>query len=43
MAAELLAAAAQREAAQLDEKLSLEVFAAPRPGKPPAPRPAARR
>ena len=36
MAAELLAAAAQREAPQLDEKL-----AAPRPGKPPASRPAA--
>jgi len=41
MAAELLAAAAQREAPQLDEKLYLEVFAAPRPGKPPASRPAA--
>jgi general secretion pathway protein A len=41
MAAELLAAAAQREAPQLDEKLYLEVFAAPRSGKPPAPRSAA--
>lgn len=29
LAAELLAAAAQREAAQLDEKLYLEVFAPP--------------
>ena len=38
MAAELLAAAAQREASQLDEKLYLEVFAAPRPSKAPAPR-----
>jgi len=31
MAAELLAAAAQRESDQLDEKLYLEVFASPRP------------
>ncbi len=43
MAAELLAAAAQRELPHLDEKLYLELFAAPRPGKPPAPRPAAAR
>ena len=43
MAAELLAAAAQREAPQLDEKLYLELFAAPRPAKAPAPRPAAGR
>jgi hypothetical protein len=35
MAAELLAAAAQRELAQLDEKLQLEVFAQP---ETPAPR-----
>ena len=35
MAAELLAAAAQRELAQLDEKLYLEVFAQP---ETPAPR-----
>jgi general secretion pathway protein A len=46
MAAELLAAAAQREATQLDEKLYLEVFAAPRatPGvaAPPGSRPARR-
>ena len=41
MAAELLATAAQREAPQLDEKLYLEVFAAPRLGKPPTPRAAA--
>ena len=41
MAAELLAAAAQRELSQLDEKLYLDVFAAPRPGKAPTPRPAA--
>lgn len=34
MASELLAAAAQREQAQLDEKLYLEVFAAPRPASP---------
>lgn len=34
MAAELLAVAAQRELAQLDEKLYLEVFAAPRPAAP---------
>ena len=34
MAAELLAVAAQRELAQLDEKLYLEVFAAPRPAPP---------
>ena len=33
MAAELLAAAAQRELPHLDEKLYLELFAAPRPGK----------
>ena len=33
MAAELLAAAAQREATQLDEKLYLEVFAAPQAAK----------
>lgn len=38
MAAELLAAAAQREAPQLDEKLYLEVFAAPRSAKAPTPR-----
>lgn len=38
MAAELLAAAAQREAPQLDEKLYLEVFATPRPAKAPTPR-----
>jgi general secretion pathway protein A len=43
MAADLLAAAAQRELPQLDEKLYLEVFAAPRPSKAPAPRPAAGR
>jgi type II secretory pathway predicted ATPase ExeA len=41
MAAELLAAAAQRELRQLDEKLYLELFAAPRPGKSPSARPAA--
>jgi type II secretory pathway predicted ATPase ExeA len=34
MAAELLAVAAQRELAQLDEKLYLEVFAPPRPAAP---------
>jgi type II secretory pathway predicted ATPase ExeA len=34
MAAELLAVAAQRELAQLDEKLYLEVFAAPRTAAP---------
>ncbi len=34
MAAELLAIAAQRELAQLDEKLYLEVFAPPRPAAP---------
>jgi len=38
MAAELLAAAAQRERHELDEKLYLEVFAAPRTTPPPAPR-----
>jgi general secretion pathway protein A len=38
MAAELLAAAAQREATQLDEKLYLEVFAAPQAAKPSASR-----
>ena len=38
MAAELLAAAVQREAPQLDEKLYLEVFATPRPAKAPTPR-----
>jgi general secretion pathway protein A len=43
MAAELLAAAAQRELPHLDEKLYRELFAAPRPGQPPAPRPAAAR
>jgi general secretion pathway protein A len=41
MAADLLAAAAQREVRQLDEKLYLEVFAAPTEGARPA-RPAAR-
>jgi type II secretory pathway predicted ATPase ExeA len=35
MAAELLSAAAQRESTQLDEKLYLEVFAAPRTTKAP--------
>jgi len=34
MAAELLAVAAQRELAQLDEKLYLDVFAPPRPAAP---------
>ena len=34
LAAELLAAAAQREATQLDEKLYLEIFAAPQAAKP---------
>jgi type II secretory pathway predicted ATPase ExeA len=43
LAADLLAAAAQREVSQLDEKLYLEVFAAPRPSKAPTPRPAAGR
>jgi general secretion pathway protein A len=43
MAAELLAAAAQREAPQLDEKLYLEVFATPRPAKAPTPRAAGAR
>jgi len=43
MAAELLAAAAQREAPQLDEKLYLEVFATPRPTKAPTPRAAGAR
>jgi type II secretory pathway predicted ATPase ExeA len=38
MAAELLAAAAQRETPQLDEKLYLEVFAAPRASKASVPR-----
>jgi general secretion pathway protein A len=38
LAAELLAAAAQREATQLDEKLYLEVFAAPQAAKPSASR-----
>jgi type II secretory pathway predicted ATPase ExeA len=41
MAAELLAAAAQREATQLDEKLYLEVFAAPQAAKTSASRRAA--
>lgn len=36
MAAELLAAAAEREAPQLDEKLYFEVFAVPKPAKAPA-------
>jgi hypothetical protein len=41
MAAELLAAAAQRELSQLDEKLYLEVFAPPRTAsKPRRPAPA---
>lgn len=35
MAGELLAAAAEREAPQIDEKLYLEIFG-PRPGRPPA-------
>jgi hypothetical protein len=35
MAAELLSTAAQRESTQLDEKLYLEVFAAPRTAKTP--------
>jgi type II secretory pathway predicted ATPase ExeA len=38
MAAELLAVAAQRELAQLDEKLYLEVFAPARSAAPPKPR-----
>ena len=38
MSAELLSAAAKREAAQLDEKLYLEVFAPPKRAAPPAPR-----
>ena len=42
MAAELLAAAAQRELLQLDEKLYLDVFTRP-PGRRYAPRPARRR
>ena len=42
MAAELLAAAAQREATQLDEKLYLEVFAAPRATAAAAARPGPR-
>lgn len=40
MAAELLAAAAQRELPQLDEKLYLELFVQPRPPKPRRPIPA---
>lgn len=40
MAAELLAAAAQRELPQLDEKLYLELFVQPRPTKPRRPVPA---
>ena len=45
MAAELLAAAAQRESDQLDEKLYLEVFASPRPAAAPSalPRPFSQR
>lgn len=45
MAAELLAAAAQRESDQLDEKLYLEVFASPRPAAVPSapPRPVSQR
>jgi len=44
MAAELLAAAAERELARLDEKLYLEVFSPPQPPAPsPSRRPAARR
>ncbi len=45
IAAELLAAAVQRECTQLDEKLYLEVFAAPRAAAKPRQRPkvAARR
>jgi len=44
MAAELLAAAAERELARLDEKLYLEVFSPPQPPAPPANRrPAGRR
>ena len=42
MAAELLAAAAQRETTQLDEKLYLEVFAAPRAAPAAAGRPGPR-
>ena len=42
MAAELLATAAQRESTQLDEKLYLEVFAAPRSASDPASRPGLR-
>ncbi|MCZ6823541.1 MAG: ATP-binding protein [Deltaproteobacteria bacterium] len=41
MAAELLAAAVQRECTQLDEKLYLEVFAAPRAAAKPRQRPKA--
>ena len=41
MAAELLAAAVQRECTQLDEKLYLEVFAAPRAAAKSRPRPKA--
>lgn len=45
MAAELLAAAAQRESDQLDEKLYLDVFAPPRPAAAPSapPRPVSQR
>jgi type II secretory pathway predicted ATPase ExeA len=44
MAAELLAAAAERELARLDEKLYLEVFSPPQPpAPPPGRRPAGRR
>ena len=39
MSAELLSAAAKREAPQLDEKLYLEVFAPPKRAAPAAPRP----
>jgi type II secretory pathway predicted ATPase ExeA len=43
LAAELLLAAAEREASQLDEKLYLEVFAAPQKPPPPPPRSSTRR
>jgi len=38
MSAELLSAAARREASQLDEKLCLEVFAPPKQAAPNPPR-----
>jgi type II secretory pathway predicted ATPase ExeA len=43
LASDLLAAAAQREADQIDEKLFLELFGAPRPGKEPPSRKSRRR